>query len=212
MDSSETITLGGLGWTDINDLPPYEHTCALLRLDTFVKRRSIACIMFIFDVLLVEWTHQTFCRLLIWILHDIEVGFPSFFELVSIARATGFMSRCLPQCASLTRSFVWSISFWPVISLWIASGPIIRLPQDKLCITCTVVHGPSYGLTYSVDVIVASSTHCRERTYPLFVSFFILYVFVCALCLLSLSITKIVRYTAKKIPQFVWNSNKKNYI
>jgi hypothetical protein len=38
-----------LGWTDIYDLPPYR--CALLRLDTLVKRRSIACIMFIFDVL-----------------------------------------------------------------------------------------------------------------------------------------------------------------
>jgi hypothetical protein len=32
-------------------LPPYEHRCALLRLDTLVKRRSIACIMFIFDIL-----------------------------------------------------------------------------------------------------------------------------------------------------------------
>jgi hypothetical protein len=41
--------LRSLGWTDIYDLPPYEHRCALLRLDTLVKRRSIACIMFIFD-------------------------------------------------------------------------------------------------------------------------------------------------------------------
>jgi hypothetical protein len=32
-------------------LPPYEHRCALLRLETLVKRRSITCIMFIFDVL-----------------------------------------------------------------------------------------------------------------------------------------------------------------
>jgi hypothetical protein len=46
--------LRGLGWTDTYDLPPYEHRCALLRLDTLVKRRSIACIMFIFDVLSVR--------------------------------------------------------------------------------------------------------------------------------------------------------------
>jgi hypothetical protein len=39
-------------WKDIYDLPPYEHRRALLCLDTFVKRRSIACcIMFIFDIL-----------------------------------------------------------------------------------------------------------------------------------------------------------------
>jgi hypothetical protein len=36
---------------DIHDLPSYEHTCPLVRFDTFVKRRSIACIMFIFDIL-----------------------------------------------------------------------------------------------------------------------------------------------------------------
>jgi hypothetical protein len=40
-----------LGWTDIYDLRPYEHRCALLRLYTLVKRRSIACVMFIFDIL-----------------------------------------------------------------------------------------------------------------------------------------------------------------
>jgi hypothetical protein len=40
-----------LGWTDTYDLPPYEHRCALLRLGTLVKRRSIACVMFIFDIL-----------------------------------------------------------------------------------------------------------------------------------------------------------------
>jgi hypothetical protein len=38
-------------WTDTYDLPQYEHRCALLRLDTLVKRRSIACIIFIFDIL-----------------------------------------------------------------------------------------------------------------------------------------------------------------
>jgi hypothetical protein len=43
--------LRGLGWTDTYDLPPYEHRCALLRLEPLVKRRSIACIMFKFDIL-----------------------------------------------------------------------------------------------------------------------------------------------------------------
>jgi hypothetical protein len=43
--------LRGLGWTDMNDLPPYEDRCALLHLDTLTKRPSIACVMFIFDVL-----------------------------------------------------------------------------------------------------------------------------------------------------------------
>jgi hypothetical protein len=43
--------LRGLGWTDMHDLPPYEDRCALLHLDTLTKRRSIACVMFIFDVL-----------------------------------------------------------------------------------------------------------------------------------------------------------------
>jgi hypothetical protein len=43
--------LRGLGWADMHDLPPYEDICALLHLDTFAKRRSVACVMFIFDVL-----------------------------------------------------------------------------------------------------------------------------------------------------------------
>jgi hypothetical protein len=43
--------LRGLGWTDTYDLPPYEYRCAFLRLETLEKRRSIACIMFIFDIL-----------------------------------------------------------------------------------------------------------------------------------------------------------------
>jgi hypothetical protein len=41
----------GLGWIDTYNLPTYEYRCALLRLDTLVKRHSIACIMFIFDIL-----------------------------------------------------------------------------------------------------------------------------------------------------------------
>jgi hypothetical protein len=35
----------------MHDLPPYEDRCALLHLDTPTKRRSIACVMFIFDFL-----------------------------------------------------------------------------------------------------------------------------------------------------------------
>jgi hypothetical protein len=38
----------------MHDLPPYEDRCALLLLDTLIKRRSIACVMFIFDVLRVN--------------------------------------------------------------------------------------------------------------------------------------------------------------
>jgi hypothetical protein len=34
-----------VGWTDRHDWPPYEDRCAL------TKKRSIACVMFIFDVL-----------------------------------------------------------------------------------------------------------------------------------------------------------------
>jgi hypothetical protein len=43
--------LRGLGWTDMHDLPPYEDRCALLHLDSLAKRRSVAGVMFIFDVL-----------------------------------------------------------------------------------------------------------------------------------------------------------------
>jgi hypothetical protein len=53
--------LRGLGWTDTYDLPPYEHGYALLPLDTLVKRRAIAYIMFIFEIL----SHQICCLLLI---------------------------------------------------------------------------------------------------------------------------------------------------
>jgi hypothetical protein len=45
-----TYVLRGLGWTDIHDLAPYEDSFALLHLDTLTKRRSVACVMFIFDV------------------------------------------------------------------------------------------------------------------------------------------------------------------
>jgi hypothetical protein len=43
--------LRGLGWTDMYDLPPYVGPCALIRLKTLTRRRSDACVMFVFDVL-----------------------------------------------------------------------------------------------------------------------------------------------------------------
>jgi hypothetical protein len=43
--------LRGFGWTDMHDLPPYEDRCALLHLDTLMKRPFIACVMITFDVL-----------------------------------------------------------------------------------------------------------------------------------------------------------------
>jgi hypothetical protein len=103
--------LRGLSWTDTFDLPPYEHRCALLRLDTLVKRRSIACIMFIFDILSGRINSPNLLSALDLNTPRYRTRVPSFFELVSIARTTGFMNRCLPQCASLTRLLVCSISF-----------------------------------------------------------------------------------------------------
>jgi hypothetical protein len=35
----------------MHDLPPYEDRCTLLHLDSLAKKRSIACVLFIFDVL-----------------------------------------------------------------------------------------------------------------------------------------------------------------
>jgi hypothetical protein len=104
--------LRSFGWADIYNLPPYEHRYALLRLDTLVKRRSIACIMFIFNVMGGRMNSPSLLSALdLKTPHDIELRIPSFFELDSIARTTGFMNRCLPQCASLTKSLVCSISF-----------------------------------------------------------------------------------------------------
>jgi hypothetical protein len=42
--------LRSLDWTNIFNLPPHEHRYTLLRLDTLVNRRSITCIMLIFDI------------------------------------------------------------------------------------------------------------------------------------------------------------------
>jgi hypothetical protein len=43
--------LRGLGWTDMYDLPPYVDRCALICLETLTRRRSDACVMFIFNAL-----------------------------------------------------------------------------------------------------------------------------------------------------------------
>jgi hypothetical protein len=48
--------LRGLGWTNMQDLSPFDHRCVLLHLDTLTKKRSIACVMFIFDV--GEWESE----------------------------------------------------------------------------------------------------------------------------------------------------------
>jgi hypothetical protein len=62
--------LRNLGGTDIYDLPPYEHMCALLRLESLVKRRSIAlslllwinynryCLTFFFFMDNIKKTHK----------------------------------------------------------------------------------------------------------------------------------------------------------
>jgi hypothetical protein len=53
--------LRGLGWTDMHDFPPYEDRCALLHLNTLAKRRLVAYVMFIFDVLSGRVAHQACC-------------------------------------------------------------------------------------------------------------------------------------------------------
>jgi hypothetical protein len=40
-----------LDWMDMHDLSPYVDRCALIRLETLIRRRSYACVMFVFDVL-----------------------------------------------------------------------------------------------------------------------------------------------------------------
>jgi hypothetical protein len=45
------FALRGLGWTDLHDLPPYEDRCALFHIDTLYKKRTVACIVFLFDIL-----------------------------------------------------------------------------------------------------------------------------------------------------------------
>jgi hypothetical protein len=87
---AKTYALRGLGWTDMHDLPPYEYRCALLNLDTLAKRRSIACEMFIFDVLsgiLTNLVVRSRCK-----------HFVRLFEL------TSKMFGILPICAEMVRS------------------------------------------------------------------------------------------------------------
>jgi hypothetical protein len=40
-----------MGYTDMYDLSPYVNRCALICLGTLARRRSDACVMFVFDVL-----------------------------------------------------------------------------------------------------------------------------------------------------------------
>jgi hypothetical protein len=75
------------------DLPPYEHRCALVRLDTLVKWRFIACIMFIFDIISDRMNSSI-------LLSALDLNTPRYrtrdleiIELFSIARITGFMNR-----------------------------------------------------------------------------------------------------------------------
>jgi hypothetical protein len=87
--------LRSLGWTDIYDLPPYEYRYALLHLETLVNRRSIACIMFLFDILSGRMNSPN-------LVSAFDLNIPRY-------RTTRFMNRCLPQCTSLTRSFIHSV-------------------------------------------------------------------------------------------------------
>jgi hypothetical protein len=43
--------LRGLDWTDMYDFPPYVDKFALICLEMLTRRRSDACVMFVFDVL-----------------------------------------------------------------------------------------------------------------------------------------------------------------
>jgi hypothetical protein len=148
--------LRSLGWTNIYNLLPYEHRWDLQRFDTLVKTCSITCIMFVFDIFRCR---ETCCLLSVWLLHDIELEVPNFFKSVSITWTTGFMNRCLPRCASLTRSLVCSILFEPVIKLWIACSWLYRpvhlflFLRMSCALHMLIVHIPSYGSIYSGGLI-----------------------------------------------------------
>jgi hypothetical protein len=51
---STQVVSGGFFMTEMYDLPPYVDRCTLIRLETLTKRRSDACVMFVFDVLSVR--------------------------------------------------------------------------------------------------------------------------------------------------------------
>jgi hypothetical protein len=74
------------------------HRCALLRLDTIVKRRSIACIMFIFDILSGRMNSPN-------MLPALDLNTPRYWTRGSEFLRIGFhrTNRCMSQCASLTR-------------------------------------------------------------------------------------------------------------
>jgi hypothetical protein len=90
-----------LGWMDMHDLPPCEDRCNLLHLDTLTKRRSIACVMFNFNVLSGRVNSPSLLTVL---------AVPSFCILIAIKRTMEFMNQCRVRCDSLMRSLVFLIS------------------------------------------------------------------------------------------------------
>jgi hypothetical protein len=82
--------LRGLSWTNMHDLPLYEDRCALLHLDTPAKRRSIACMMFIFDVL----SGRVNSPNLLSVLDLITPQYPTRGTEISIERTMEFMYPC----------------------------------------------------------------------------------------------------------------------
>jgi hypothetical protein len=138
------FALCGLGWTGLYDLAPYEDRCALFHIDKLFKRRTVVCIMFVFDILSGRVRSMV---------HIVAPWYQSRF--VSIARATVFM-----------RSLVWLLIFIrPGNSLWIASSSHCRIFWS---------FGPSrwYNAFFlifrkrsSIDLSVATSIYSRRVAY-----------------------------------------------
>jgi hypothetical protein len=55
------FALHGQGLNDLHDLPPYEDRCVLLQIETLFKGRTVACIMFAFDILTGRVISSSFC-------------------------------------------------------------------------------------------------------------------------------------------------------
>jgi hypothetical protein len=187
--------LRSLGWTDTYDLPSYEHRFALLRLDTLMKRRSKACIMFIVDNLsgrmnspnLLSALDLNTARYRTRGLEFLWIGFhrtnyrnhePTSAAIRKFNEVIGRLDEVI-----LTRN-----QFMNRLKLTLLT--YLTLPQNKLCTPCAVVHGPSYRLTNSRGVIVASSINCRDGNHPLLVFFlFYMYLYVPLFVYLVLSIS-----------------------
>jgi hypothetical protein len=165
--------LRGLGWTDTYDLPPFEHRCALLRLDTLVKWSSIACIMFIFDILSGTMNSPN-------LLSALDLNTPGYRTWGSEFLRIGFHRTSYgvhEPMSAVMREFNEVIGVFDFIltrnqfvnrlqlTLYLSRPNQIFIFRRINC----ALHGSSYGLTYSVGVIVDSSTHCRDRNYPLLV-------------------------------------------